>query len=220
MSDWELLKTLLPAALWDTIWTMAAASFFAGLFGLPLGLLLYATSKGHLFQNAWINRPLSAAVTALRAVPFIILAVSLIPLTRLVVGTAIGNGAAVFVLSVTAIPFYARMAELSFRDVDKNLINAVRSMGATRLQTLREAVLPEALPGIISGFTVTIIAIIAAGSMVGFIGGNGLGRLAISYGYQRYNLTVMSAVIAVLILLNVAVQWFGDRLAERAGKVK
>jgi len=220
MSDGELLQKLLGPALWDTVWTMAAASFFALLFGLPLGLLLYATAKGHLFENSWINRPLSAFITALRAVPFIILAVSLIPLTRLVVGTSIGNSAAVFVLSVTAIPFYARMAELSFREVDKNLIQAVLSMGATRLQTLREVVLPESLPSLISGFTVTIIAIIAASSMVGFIGGNGLGRLAISYGYQRYNPTIMIAVIAVLIALNVAVQWFGDRLAQKAARVK
>lgn len=220
MSDWQLLQILLPPALWDTLWTTAASCLLALLFGLPLGLLLYATASGNLFQNAWINRPLGAFVTALRAVPFIILAVSLLPLTRLIVGTSIGNSAAVFVLSVTAIPFYARMAELSFREVDKNLINAVLSMGATRLQALREVVLPESLPGLITGFTVTIIAIIAATSMVGFIGGNGLGRLAISYGYQRYNPTVMIAVIAVLIFLNVAVQWFGDRLAAKAGKVK
>lgn len=220
MSNGELLQILLWPAIWDTIWTTAAASFFSLLIGLPLGLLLYATSRGSLFQNMLINRPLSAFITALRAVPFIILAVSLIPLTRLIVGTSIGNNAAVFVLSVTAIPFYARMAELSFRDVDKNLINAVLSMGASRLQALREVVLPESLPSLITGFTVTIIAIIAASSMVGFIGGNGLGRLAISYGYQRYNPTVMIAVIVVLIALNVAVQWFGDRLAARAAKVK
>jgi len=220
MSDWRVLELLLGPAVWDTVWTTAVSSFFALLIGLPIGLLLYATSAGSLFQNGWVNRPISAFVTALRAIPFIILAVSLIPLTRLVVGTSIGNSAAVFVLSITAIPFYARMAELSFREVDKNLINAVLSMGATRFQAIREVVLPESLPSLITGFTVTIIAVIAAGSMVGFVGGNGLGRLAISYGYQRYNPTVMISVIVVLIILNVAVQWLGDRLAKRAARAK
>jgi len=121
---------------------------------------------------------------------------------------------------ITAIPFYARMAELSFREMDKNLIHAVLSMGATRFQTIREVVVPESMPSLITGFTVTVIAVIAAGAMVGFVGGNGLGRLTIIYGYQRYNPVVMISVIVVLIILNITVRWFGDCLAKRAAKAK
>lgn len=215
MSDMELLGRLVPEAVLDTLWMTAASSFFAFLFGLPLGLVLYATSPGGLFQNAWINRPAGAVVDSLRAIPFIILAASIMPLTRTIIGKAIGNEAMIFVLSISAIPFYARMAELSFRDVDKNLLDAIRAMGATRLQAIREVAIPEALPSLVTGFTVTVIAIMAASAMAGFVGGNGLGKLAISYGYQRYNLVIMIAVIAILIALNIAIQWFGDRLARK-----
>jgi len=121
----------------------------------------------------------------------------------------IGNNAAVFALSITAIPFYARMADLSFREVDKNLIHAVLSMDATRFQTILEVVMPESMQSLITGFTVTVIAVIAAGSMAGFVGGNGLGWLSIRYYYQRYNHVVMVSVIVVLIILNITVQWFG-----------
>jgi len=218
MSDLELLFRLVPTAIADTLWMTAASSFFALLLGLPLGLLLYTTAAGNLFQNAWINRPVGMIVDSLRAIPFIILAASIMPITRLVVGKAIGNEAMIFVLSISAIPFYARMAELSFREVDKNLIDAVRAMGATRFQAIREVALPEAFSSLITGFTVTIIAILAASAMAGFIGGNGLGKLAISYGYLRYNLVVMISVLVILIVLNIAIQWFGDHLAYRINR--
>lgn len=220
MSDFELLRALVPSAIADTLWMTAASSFFALLFGLPLGLLLYATSSGNLFQNGWINRPVSAIVDSLRAIPFIILAASIMPITRMIVGKAIGNEAMIFVLSISAIPFYARMAELSFREVDRNLIDAIRAMGATRFQAIREVAVPEALSSLITGFTVTVIAIVAASAMAGFVGGNGLGKLAISYGYQRYNLVVMIAVIVILIILNIAIQWFGDRMAQKMNHLK
>jgi len=220
MSNLELLLKLLPEAIADTLWMTAASSFFAFLFGLPLALLLYTTSPGNLFQNIWINRPASTIVDSLRAIPFIILAASIMPITRMVVGKAIGNEAMIFVLSISAIPFYARMAELSFRNVDKNLIDAVRAMGATRFQAIREVAIPEALSSLITGFTVTVIAIVAASAMAGFVGGNGLGKLAISYGYQRYNLAIMVAVIVALILLNIAIQWFGDHMARKTNHQK
>jgi len=213
--DSDLILQLVPRAIFDTLWMMLATSLFACLVGLPLGILLYATARGNFFQNAWINRPVSILVDAIRAIPFIILATYLTPVTRLVVGKAIGNEAMIFVLSLSAIPFYARMVEVSLRSVDKNLIEAVRTMGASRLQIIREVILPEAKSSLVSGFTVTVIAIIAASAMAGFVGGGGLGTIAINYGYQRYNLMIMTIVIALLIALNFILQWFGDNLARK-----
>ncbi|RCL02710.1 MAG: D-methionine transport system permease protein [Candidatus Tokpelaia sp. JSC188] len=215
MSNFELLCAIVPSAIIDTLWMTCASSFFAFLFGFPLGLLLYATSSGNLFQNNWINRPISAIVDSLRAIPFIILAATIMPITRIIIGKAIGNEAMIFVLSISAIPFYARIAELSFREVDRNLIDTVRAMGATRFQAIREVAIPETLSSLISGFTVTVITILAATAMAGFIGANGLGKLAISYGYQRYNLVVMTILIIILIILNNVIQWFGDRITKR-----
>jgi len=213
--DVNLIVQLVPRAIFDTLWMMLATSFFAWVVGLPLGLLLYATSRGNFLQNAWINKPISIFVDAIRAIPFIILAAYLYPVTRLVVGKAIGNEAMIFVLSISAIPFYARMVEVSLRSVDKNLIDAVRAMGASRTQLIREVILPEARVSLVSGFTVTVIAIVAASAMAGFVGGGGLGTIAINYGYQRYNLMIMSIVIALLIMLNFTLQWFGDRVARQ-----
>jgi len=213
--DVDLIVQLVPRAIFDTLWMMVATSLFAFLCGLPLGLLLYATARGNFFQNAWINKPVSILVDAIRAIPFIILAAYLYPVTRFVVGKAIGNEAMIFVLSFSAIPFYARMVEVSLRGVDKNLIDAVRVMGASRMQIIREVILPEARASLVSGFTVTVIAIVAASAMAGFVGGGGLGTIAINYGYQRYNLMIMSIVIALLIILNFTLQWFGDTLARR-----
>jgi len=213
--DLDLIIQLVPRAIFDTLWMMVATSFFAWLFGLPLGVLLYATARGHFFQNAWVNKPVSILVDAIRAIPFIILAVYLYPVTRFVVGKAIGNEAMIFVLSLSAIPFYARVVEVSLRSVDKNLIEAVAAMGASRMQIIREVILPEARASLVSGFTVTVIAIVAASAMAGFIGGGGLGTIAINYGYQRYNLTIMTIVIALLIVLNFTLQWFGDLVARK-----
>jgi len=213
--DLDLIVQLVPRAIFDTLWMMLATSFFAFLFGLPLGLLLYATARGNFFENAWVNKPVSILVDAIRAIPFIILAAYLYPITRFVVGKAIGNEAMIFVLSLSAIPFYARMVEVSLRSVDKNLIEAVQAMGASRMQLITEVILPEARISLVSGFTVTVIAIVAASAMAGFVGGGGLGTIAINYGYQRYNLMIMSIVIALLIALNFILQWFGDTLAHK-----
>jgi len=213
--DLNLIIQLVPRAIFDTLWMMLATSFFAFLFGLPLGLLLYATARGNFFENTWINRPISILVDAVRAIPFIILAAYLYPVTRLVIGKAIGNEAMIFVLTLSAIPFYARMVEVSLRSVDNNLIEAVRAMGASRLQIIREVLLTEARSSLVSGFTVTVIAIVAASAMAGFVGGGGLGTIAINYGYQRYNLMIMSIVILLLIMLNFILQWFGDTIARK-----
>jgi D-methionine transport system permease protein len=148
-------------------------------------------------------------------VPFVILLIALIPLTRLIVGTALGTTAAIVPLTIAAIPYYARIAEVSLREVDRGLIDAVRAMGGNRWTIIREVLVPEALPGIVAGFTVTLVTLIGASAMAGTIGGGGLGDLAIRYGYQRFETGVMIAVVVVLIILVCGMQWLGDRLVAK-----
>ncbi len=173
------------------------------------------TNRGGIAENLWINRILGAVINGFRSVPFIILLVALIPLTRLIVGTAIGTWAAIVPLAIAATPYYARIAEVSLREVDRGLIDAVRAMGGNRWTIIREVLVPEALPGIVAGFTVTLVTLIGASAMAGAIGAGGLGDLAIRYGYQRFETTVMVAVVAVLIVLVCGIQWLGDRLVAR-----
>jgi D-methionine transport system permease protein len=153
-------------------------------------------------------------VDAVRAVPFIILLVLLIPFTRMVVGTALGTAAAIVPLSIAAIPYFARIAEVSLREVDTGLVDAVRAMGGTRWMVVRYVLLPESLPGLISGFTVTLVTLVGASAMAGAIGAGGLGDLAIRYGYQRFNTTVMFGVVAVLVALVMVLQAVGNFLAH------
>jgi len=154
-------------------------------------------------------------VNGFRSTPFIILLVALLPLTRLLVGTTIGVWAAIVPLSIAAIPFFARVAEVSLREVDPGLIEAAQAMGAKRGDIIRHVLLPEALPGILGGFTITIVALIGSSAMAGAVGAGGLGDLAIRYGYQRFDTTVMVSVIALLIVLVSAVQLSGDWLVRR-----
>jgi len=193
----------------------AASGLISLVLGLPLGLALVATDRGGIAEHLWINRVLGAVVNGFRSVPFIILLVALIPVTRLIAGTSIGTAAAIVPLSIAAIPYYARIAEVSLREVDRGLIEAVRSMGGNRWTLVREVLVPEAMPGLVSGFTVTIVTLVGASAMAGAIGAGGLGDLAIRYGYQRFETGVMVAVVAVLIVLVCAIQWAGDRLAAR-----
>ncbi|ACM39922.1 ABC transporter membrane spanning protein (plasmid) [Allorhizobium ampelinum S4] len=206
---------LLLSALWETVLMTVASGLISLVAGLPLGLALVVTAKGGIAEHLWINRVLGAVVNAFRSIPFIILLVALIPLTRLIVGTALGTWAAIVPLAIAATPYYARIAEVSLREVDRGLIEAVRAMGGNRWTIIREVLVPEALPGIISGFTVTLVTLIGASAMAGAIGAGGLGDLAIRYGYQRFETTVMIAVVIVLIILVCGIQWLGDRLVAQ-----
>jgi D-methionine transport system permease protein len=213
MSD--IMLALLFRSLWETVAMTLASGFISLLAGLPLALALVVTAKGGIAENLWLNRILGAVINAFRSVPFIILLVALIPLTRIIVGTSLGTWAAIVPLSIAATPYYARIAEVSLREVDRGLIDAVRAMGGDRWTIVREVLVPEALPGILAGFTVTLVTLIGASAMAGAIGAGGLGDLAIRYGYQRFETQVMIAVVAVLIVLVCGIQWFGDRLVER-----
>ncbi|MBB5666035.1 methionine ABC transporter permease [Rhizobium leguminosarum] len=210
-----IMVELLLRSLWETVLMTVASGVISLVAGLPLGLALVVTARGGIAENLWINRGLGAVINGFRSVPFIILLVALIPLTRLIVGTALGTWAAIVPLAIAATPYYARIAEVSLREVDRGLIDAVRAMGGNRWTIIREVLVPEALPGIVAGFTVTLVTLIGASAMAGAIGAGGLGDLAIRYGYQRFETNVMIAVVAVLIVLVCGIQWFGDRLVAR-----
>lgn len=208
-----LLDLLLRSA-GETLEMVGVSALISVIVGLPLALVLVLTDRGGIRPQPVVNRVLGGFVNAVRSVPFIILLVALIPLTRLIVGTSIGTEAAIVPLSIAAIPYYARIAEVSLREVGRGLIEAARAMGASRAAIVRDVLIPEALPGLVSGFTVTLVTLIGSSAIAGAVGAGGLGDLAIRYGYQRFETGVMAAVVAVLVVLVCGVQWGGDRLAR------
>jgi D-methionine transport system permease protein len=212
------MLALLVDALLETLVMVAVSSGLAGLAGVPLGIVLVATSHGHVLERPALNRVLGGIVNAARSTPFIILLVAIIPLTRLLVGTAIGTAAAIVPLTIAAIPFVARLAETALREVDHGLIEAAQSMGASPLQIVTKVLVPEALPGLVAAITITVVNLIGYSAMAGAVGGGGLGDLGIRYGYQRFQPEVMLAVVLVLIVLVQAVQSAGDRLARRLNR--
>jgi D-methionine transport system permease protein len=216
MSEADL--QLFGDALAETAVMVGASGFLSLLLGLPLGLLLVITAPGGISERPTFNRGLGAVINAFRSTPFIILLVALIPFTRFVVGTTIGTVAAIVPLTVAATPYFARIAEMSLREVDRGLIEALRALGASRWQIVREALVPEALPGLVTGFTVTIVTLIGASAMAGAVGAGGLGDLAIRYGYQRFETTIMVGVIVVLIVVVSIIQLAGDFIARRLNR--
>lgn len=213
-----VLIGLLLDALKETLIMVGVAAAVSAFLGIPLGVLLVLTSRGHILQNTIINTVLGVVVNVTRSTPFIILLIAIIPLTRLIVGTSIGTSAAIVPLTVAAIPFVARLAEASIREVDPGLIEAAQAMGATPGQIVFKVLIPESWPGIIAGLTVTVVSLIGYSAMAGTIGGGGLGDLGIRYGYQRFQPDVMLAVVVVLIVLVQSVQSLGDVLARRLNK--
>lgn len=212
------IARLLAEATWQTLYMVTVAGLAGTLFGLPLGVFLATSGKGELFQAVAVNRVLGLVVNATRSTPFIILVVAIIPFTRLVAGTSIGTTAAIVPLTVAATPFIARIVEAAIREVDQGLIEASRAMGASALQIVRKVLLPEALPAIVLGLTLTAVSLIGYSAMVGAVGGGGLGDLGIRFGYQRFMPEVMAAVVIVLIVLVQGVQSIGERIARRVNK--
>ncbi len=208
------LLDLLLRSIGETLEMVGVSALISVIVGLLLALVLVATDDGGIWPQPALNRVLGGSVNAVRSVPFIILLVALIPLTRLVVGTSIGTEAAIVPLSIAATPYYARIAEVSLREVGRGLIEAARAMGASRAAIIRDVLIAEALPGLVSGFTVTLVTLIGSSAIAGAVGAGGLGDLAIRYGYQRFETGVMAAVVAVLVVLVCGAQWGGDRLAR------
>lgn len=196
----------------DTLLMLGGSMALTVLFGVPLGVLLYLSGKGRLAANPVLNAVLSFVVNVLRSVPFIILLIVMLPVTVLLVGTSLGVAGAIPPLVVGAAPFYARLVETALREVDKGVVEAGQAMGGTTFQIVTRALLPEALPGIIAGATVTAIALVSYTAMAGVVGAGGLGDLAIRFGYQRFQTDVMVVTVVLLLLLVQALQMLGDRL--------
>nr|WP_202447817.1 methionine ABC transporter permease [Streptomyces sp. SID5468] len=216
------MQPLLWPGCWDTLYMVFWSTLVAIVGGLPLGVLLVLTDRGGLLQNAPVNKVVGAVVNVGRSLPFIILMVVLIPFTRSIVGTSIGAEAAIVPLAIGAIPFYARLVETSVREVDHGLVEAVQAMGGSTWTVVRKALLPEALPSLVSGLTTTVVALIGYSAMAGAVGAGGLGDLAIRYGYMRFETGFMLVTLVVLVVLVTVVQLIGDlvatRLARRGGR--
>jgi D-methionine transport system permease protein len=202
-------------AIWQTLYMVVVAGIVAVAAGLPLGVILFVTRNKNILSNKIANTLLSAITNMVRSVPFIILMVAIIPLTRLIAGTSIGTTAAIVPLSIAAIPFVGRLIETALSEVVGGLVEAGIAMGATPLQIILKILIPEALPGIINAITMTTISLIGYSAMAGAVGGGGLGDFAIRYGYQRFEANVMIATIIVLIVIVQLLQWLGDHLARR-----
>lgn len=215
----QLIDLLLTGTT-DTLIMVGVSAILAFVIGLPIALILVSTADFGIYPSKKINQSLGWVINITRSVPFLILMVALIPFTRWIVGTSYGVLAAIVPLTIAAIPFFARIAEVSLREVDQGLIEAAQAMGCNRKQILWHVLLPEALPGIVAGFTVTIVTMISSSAIAGAIGAGGLGDIAYRYGYQRFDMQVMLAVILVLIVLVMLVQTTGDNIAKQLDKRK
>lgn len=209
--DW----TEIARATGDTLLMLGGSLALTVVLGVPLGVLLYLSGKGRLAANPVLNAVLSFIVNVLRSVPFIILLIVMLPVTVLLVGTSLGVAGAIPPLVVGAAPFYARLVETALREVDKGVVEATQAMGGTTFQIVIRALLPEALPGVIAGATVTAIALVSYTAMAGVVGAGGLGDLAVRFGYQRFQTDVMIVTVVLLLVLVQILQMIGDRLVAR-----
>ncbi|WP_225821998.1 methionine ABC transporter permease [Streptomyces naphthomycinicus] len=211
---WSEMQPLLEQACWDTLYMVGWSTVIAVVGGLPLGLLLVLTDKGGLLQNVVVNKVIGQVVNVARSMPFIILMVALMTFTRWITGTTIGREAAIVPLAVGAIPFFARLVEMSVREVDGGLVEAVQSMGGSTWKVVRSVLVPEALPSLISGTTTTIVALIGYSAMAGTVGAGGLGDVAVRYGYQRFETGMMWITVAILAVVISLLQFAGDFAAR------
>ncbi len=214
----QLAFSILPIELWNTFYMVLMSSLLAFFFGFPLGVILTLTDRGHLMENRSVNLVLGTLVNMGRSFPFVILMVAIIPLTRFIVGTSLGTTASIIPLTFAAIPFVARIVESSLKEVEKPMVEAALVMGSTPLQIVAKVLVPEALPSLILGMTTTVINLIGYSAMAGTMGGGGLGKIAIQYGYQRFNVFLIVVTVVLLIILVQGIQWTGNFLANRINK--
>ena len=209
------MHELLLLALGETLWMVFASALFGTILGVPLGIALHITKPGQISAHPVFNKVLGTIVNIGRSVPFIILLVAIIPLTRLIIGTSIGTNAAIVPLAIGAIPFLARLVEGALMEIPAGLIEAAQAMGATHRQIIRKVMLPEALPGILNAIVITLVALVNYSAMAGAIGGGGLGDVGIRYGYQRFDPAIMLITVAILVILVQLIQSIGERLVKR-----
>jgi D-methionine transport system permease protein len=218
IADWPNMWPSLWLGTQDTIYMVWWATVFSVLFGLPLGVLLVATDKGGLIPAPAVRAVLSAIVNIGRSLPFIVLMVAVLTLTRFLVGTTLGPTAAIVPLSIGAIPFFARLVETALREVDREVIEAAHAMGTRKFTIVGKVMLPEAMAGLIAGLVMTVVTLISYSAMAGAIGGGGLGDLAIREGYQRFNDHYLWATVILLIVIVQVVQSLGDLLVRRLSR--
>jgi D-methionine transport system permease protein len=209
----DLFPLLLSSTL-ETIYMVLTASLIAFLFGLPLGIWLFSSRENSLHPQPITHRVLGFVIDATRSTPFVILLIAIIPFTHLLIGTSIGTTAAIIPLSVAAIPFYARLVSNTLLEIPRGLVEAGRAMGATQLQIIHHILLPEARPALVANFTVMVINLVGYSAMAGVVGGGGLGDLAIRYGYQRFDVSIMFATVVILLVLVQLFEWGGHTIVR------
>ena len=210
------LLSMMAQGLYETVYMTLVSTFMSYLFGLPLGIILTTTDRGHIMPNSWLNNCLGTLVNLVRSVPFLILMVAVLPLSRLILGTTIGSSATIVPLVIGATPFVARMVESSLKEIDKGVIEAAQSMGASPLQIIFKVMLPEAYPSLINGSVIAMTTILGYSAMAGVVGGGGLGDLAIRYGYHRYQTDIMLVTIVILIVVVQIIQVLGTFWAKKS----
>ncbi len=218
MSDWSRIAPQLADAAGETLYMVAVSAVLTVLLGIPLGVLLTVTAPDGLAPRPWTNRVLGLLVNLGRSLPFIILLVLVAPVTRGLVGTTIGSTAAIVPLTIGAVPFLARLVETSLREVSHGKVEAALAMGARRRQVVRTVLLPEALPSLVAGVTVTVVALISYSAMAGAIGGGGLGDFAIRFGYQQFRTDITLLTVVALLVVVQALQFGGDTWARRLAR--
>lgn len=214
----ELMKylTVIGTATWQTFVMVFFSTIFSLILGIPLGIILCTSDPASgLRPRKLLNQILSIVINILRAIPFVILVILLFPFTRAIVHTAIGTRASIVPLTIAAAPFVARVIESSLKEVEPGVIQAARSMGSTDFQIIKKVLLPEALPSIVNGITLTIINLIGYSAMAGTVGGGGLGDVAIRYGYQRYRVEYMIGAVVIILILVEVVQVLGTRISNK-----
>lgn len=213
--DNPVIRENVPGATIDTLAMTGVAGLITAVLGVLLGVLLHGTSPGGIFPRSGVNAVVGGIVNLGRSMPFLILMIALIPVTKAIVGTSVGWQAACVPLTIGAVPFYARLVETSLREVSGGTVEAATMMGATRWELTRKVLLAEARPGLVAGMTTTVIALIGYTAMAGAIGAGGLGAVAMTYGYNRFESDVMIACVVLLLVLVQLVQMLGDALARR-----
>ncbi|MEW4209984.1 methionine ABC transporter permease [Priestia megaterium] len=215
----EVSQELILAALWETLYMVSASLLFGALIGIPLGILLVVTRKGHILENRVVFSILNPIVNIFRSIPFIILLVAIIPFTRFVVGTTIGTTAAIVPLVLHIGPYMARLVENSLLEVNEGIIEAAQAMGASKAQIVFRFLIPEAFPSLILNLTTVTIGLIGATAMAGAIGGGGLGDLAITYGYQRFSTITIVVTVVLLIIIVQGIQSLGNVIERKIRRV-
>ena len=213
----EIIKLMLQG-IEETFYMVAVATVIGGIIGIPLGITLVTTSKGHILENRFINQILGTIVNIIRSIPFIILMVAMLPVAKAIVGTSLGNRAVIVTLVIAAAPYVARMVESAAKEVDAGVIEAALSMGASTLRIIWKVIIPEAKPALITGAVISTVTILGYSAMAGTIGGGGLGQIAITYGYQKYDDQIVWLCVALTIIIVQILQEFGMYIARRTDR--